>query len=209
MQSGETVLAFDPPSKESSVKSPRFQTDIVLISHNHNGHNGYQTLSGKKDGVEPFVIDGPGEYEIGDVHVMGVKSFHDTDGGKKHGLNTIYSATLEDINICHLGDFGEKDLSSGVKEIVSGVDILFVPIGGDTVLGPQKAAQIVSQIGPKIIIPMHYGDPKQGGGKNDTLKSFLGEFGSESAKPVDKLTTKKKDILLVKEKMRVIVLGSV
>jgi L-ascorbate metabolism protein UlaG (beta-lactamase superfamily) len=182
VQSGEVVLIFDPPSKESGFKPLRFQANAVLISHNHKNHNGRENPS-------RIVIDGPGEYEISETYIYGIESFHDSVLGKKHGLNTIYVARIEDITICHLGDFGESNLRQETIEAIGKIDILFVPIGGKTVLDSARAVKISSQLEPKIIIPMHY---NLSDNKKD-LKGFLDEFGSEIIKPVDKLTVKKKD----------------
>ncbi len=192
-QAGETVLAFDPPSKEFPAKDfglkiPRFQADVVLISHgNHADHNGYGTLSGKGESAKPFVIDGPGEYEINGTQIVGVKSFHDEVGGEEKGVNTVYSVHFENISLCHVGDFGEKELSSEVKETIGKVDILFLNIDGEN-MNPQKASKIAAQINPRIVIPMHYHKNK------NALKKFVDEFGDGVVKPVDKLTIKKKDL---------------
>ncbi len=198
-QAGETVIAFDPPSKEFPAKDfglklPRFQTDVVLISHSqHKDHNGYDTLSGKGENKRPFIIDGPGEYEIKGIQITGVKSFHDEVGGERNGANTVYTVEFEGISLCHLGDFGEKELSPEVKEAVAGCDILFIPIhildkSGETVMDPQKAAKIAAQIEPKMVIPMHYYRDKK------MLKKFIDEFGNGAAKPIEKLTVKKRDL---------------
>lgn len=183
IQSGETVIAFDPPSKKSEEKNPRFETHIAFISHNHPRHNGYDVLNGK--GGELFIIDTPGEYEARGIRSVGVRAFHDNENGKKYGLNTVYRVEMEGITLAHLGDFGERVLAGEAKETLGGIDILFVPIGGDTVLDPEEAAAIVNQIEPGIVIPMHY-DAKN-------LKTFLKEMGQEATEE-DKLTIKKKEI---------------
>src|SRR3989344_5375 len=112
--SGQLVLAFDPPSKKSAAKSPYFQTDILLISHDHDNHNGRDILHAPKDG-EIFVVDGPGEYEYKGVTIQGIASFHDNQEGKKEGSNTIYRVELEDIILLHMGDFGEDELRPEIK----------------------------------------------------------------------------------------------
>lgn len=173
VQSGETVLVFNPPSKESEFKSPRFQADAVLISANHKDYNGWENIPGREEGKPAFVIDGPGEYEI---KGLGVKGWFD-------GLNTIYVLMLEDVSLCHLGAFKEKEIEPEIKEEIAEVDILFIPVSEDD---GQRAAQIVSQVEPKIAIPMHY--------KESNLKKFLKEFGNGSIKPVEKLVIKKKDL---------------
>lgn len=193
VQSGETVIAFDPPSKESKEKSPRFETHVAFISHDHPRHNGRDSLNGKGD--ELFIIDTPGEYETRGIRVIGVRSCHDDQGGKKRGLNTIYRVEMEGIALAHLGDFGEKELAGEVKETLGDIDILFVPIGGDAVLDPEAAAAIVNRIEPGVVIPMHY-DAK-------SLKTFLKEMGQE-VQEEEKLTIKKKEI--ASEETKVVVL---
>ncbi len=205
-QSGETTLAFDPPAKEFpsrdfGLKPPRFQADIVLISHGrHKDHAGRDTLPGKGENKKPFVIDGPGEYEVKGVRIAGVKSFHDEKEGEELGGNTIYILEFEGVKICHMGDFGEEKLKPETKEAIDGVDILFVPIAGPA-NNPQKAAKIAAQLGAKIVIPAHYHEDAK------ALKKFLDEAGGCDVKPTDKLTIKKKD--LAEKKSEVVVLNPV
>ena len=200
--SGQLVLAFDPPSKKSEAKSPYFQTDIVLISHDHDNHNGQEVLHAPKDG-EIFVVNEPGEYEYKGVNIQGITSFHDSQDGKKHGVSTIYRVEIEDIVLLHMGDFGENELRPEVKEKIGNVDIMFVPIGGDSVVDPETAAEIANQIEPKIIIPMHY-DLASDAKKKAILKEFLDEAGARNVKPEEKLTIKKKE--LAEEGTRIVVL---
>lgn len=195
ISSGEFVLVFDPPSKKSSFKSPRFGADAVFISHDHEDHSGYDMISAKGD-KEPIKIDGPGEYEMGGVDASGIPSFHDSSSGKKSGLNTVYTAVVEDIKICHMGDFGEKELRAETKEKIGAVDILFLPVGGKTVVTPEEATKITASLEPKIVIPMHY--------EKKELSAFLGELGAESVKPEEKLTLKKKDLPEGKTEVRVL-----
>lgn len=192
VQSGETILAFNPPSKESKFKSPRFQTDLILINCDHPDYNGWEVLSAKDENKPPFVVDGPGEYEIGGISVKGISS----GTAKNFGPNTIYTLSFEDIILCHLGVFNEKNLKPEIKEEIGEVDILFIPLVDDE---GQKASQLITQIEPKVAIPMIY--------KESILKQFLKEFGENGTKPVEKLTIKKKD--LSEEKTQVVVLSSV
>ena len=200
IQSGDNVLVFDPPAKNAGIKTPRFEARLVLISHNHPRHNGEDFINPKEK--EQLVINGPGEYEIRGIQITGIPSFHDDKNGEKYGLNTIYKVEWEGIRLCHLGDFGEKELSDRVKEELNGADILFLPIGGETVIDAQKAAAIAAQIEPQIVIPMHYAIPNA---KNkNQLDEFLKEMGGEKIKAEEKLTIKKKDIS--KEESKVVVL---
>ena len=185
IQFGDTILALNPVSKDSSLKTSKFGADIVLISLNHVDFNGIdQVTFGEK---KPFVMSGPGEYEVRGVFVKGLASESGYDGEKR--INTIYSIALEGMNICFLGAINTEQLPKDADEAIDDVDILFVPIGGDGVLNPVEAYKLAVSIGPKIIIPIHYGDV---GGK-DALKAFLKEAG-ENPKPESKLTLKRKDL---------------
>jgi L-ascorbate metabolism protein UlaG (beta-lactamase superfamily) len=186
VQFGDTTLAFNPISKESKFKSSRFFADIALVSINHSDMNGSENLS--YNGKEPFVITGPGEYEVKDIFIKGFGS--KSNYGDKERINTIYSVTLENMNLCFLGALSDINLSSEVKEALGDVDILFLPIGDDGVIDAVKAEKLSVEIEPKIIIPMHFGDV----GNKDALKKYLKEAGEENVKPIDKLTIKKKDL---------------
>lgn len=186
VQFGDTTIAFNPISKESKFKPTRFYSDIALISLNHPDMNGSENLS--YNGKDPFVISGPGEYEVKDIFIKGFASKSNYDGKEK--INTIYSVTLENMNLCFLGALSDVSLSNDVKEALGDIDILFVPIGDNNVLGAAKAEKLSVELEPKIIIPMHFGDV----GAKDALKSFLKEAGEENVKPIDKLTIKRKDL---------------
>lgn len=178
---GELTIALNPPSKDSKLKSARFGSDIVLVSQNHEDFNGADQMTyGER---EPFVIMGPGEYEVKGVAVRGFGSESGYDG--EH-LNTIYSILLEGTNLCFLGALGSSTLPPAAKQELDDIDILFVPIGGDGVLDKAEAYKLAVALEPKAIVPMHY--------TPESLKAFLKETGVEGVKPIDKLTTKKKDL---------------
>jgi hypothetical protein len=185
IQFGDTILAFNPVSKDSKLKAGKFGADVVLTSVNHPDFNGVdQVTFGDK---KPFVIAGPGEYEVKGVFIKGFGSESGYDGEKR--INTIYTVTLEGMNICFLGALNTTELPKEADEAIDAVDILFVPISGEGVLDPAKAYKLAVSIGPKIIIPVNYGDT----GDKDALKKFLKEAG-ENPKPEPKLTLKKKDL---------------
>ncbi len=189
-QFGDTILAFNPVSKDSDLKTAKFGADIVLSSLNHPDMNGVDQVSfGEK---KPFVISGPGEYEVKGVFIKGLASQSNYDGQTPSNdarINTIFTVALEGMNICFLGAVNTPELPKETDEGIEDVDILFVPIGGNGVLNPAQAYKLAVSIGPKLIIPIHYGDL----GSKDALKAFLKEAG-ENPKPEGKLTLKKKDL---------------
>ena len=182
------VLAFNPVSKNAkSSISTHFGADIAFVTTHHPLYNGVEQLShGER---MPFVINGPGDYEVKEIFIKGLMSNVSISG--KNYINTIYSFSLDNINVVFLGALGDPEISKEVHEAVDGADILFVPIGGNlskdiNLLDAKTAAKLVLSIEPKLIIPMSYDD--------STLKVFLKELGEEKAEVVDKLTLKQKDL---------------
>jgi L-ascorbate metabolism protein UlaG (beta-lactamase superfamily) len=189
IQSGETILVTDPFDKSIGLTPPRGQANIVTISHQHYDHNNLEALASSN----PFVIDGPGEYEVKGVNITGFLTYHDQKEGKERGVNTTYLIEIEGIKICHLGDIGQDKLDNAQLELIDGVDILMIPVGGVYTVNGEEAADLINQIEPKIVIPMHY--KIQGLAiKLEGLEEFLNEMGVTKKESVDKLTIKKKDL---------------
>lgn len=179
---GDTTLAFDPVSKKSKLSPVKFGADIAFISLNHPDYNGVEEVTyGAK---EPFVVDGPGEYEVGDVTARGY-GIETTYDKKKH-FNTIYQVVLEGMTIVFLGSLGDADIDTKILGELGDIDILFVPIGGGDVLDVPAASKLATKLEARAIIPMHYDDK--------SLKAFLKEEGASNGKPQEKLTIKKKDL---------------
>lgn len=180
---GDLTIALNPPGKGSEQKSVKFGSDIVLSTLDHEDFNGIENASfGDR---APFVIDGPGEYEVKGVAVQGFGGETSYGKGNKKGLNTVYLMTLEGMNLCFLGAL-EGDLPPAAKEALDDIDILFTPIGGSGALDYGAAAKLAVQLEPKAIVPMQY--------EPSSLKSFLKEAGGEGAAPQEKLTVKRKDL---------------
>ena len=104
---------------------------------------------------EPKQIKSPGEYEIGGTFITGVASFHDNKKGGVRGKNTIYIIEMDDITLCHLGDLGHP-LDSHLMEEIGDIGILFLPVGEVSTIPIDTAVEIVRQLEPPIVIPMHY-----------------------------------------------------
>src|SRR5579872_170923 len=152
-----TTIVFDPYDPNFIGLSPlKVSADIICVTHEHGDHNNASAVNGVEDGKKPFVISGPGEYEISGVNIVGVPSFHDDKEGAERGKNTIYSVTVDDVNLVHLGDLGQKKLSQEQVEALSSCDVLFIPVGSVYTISGNEAPDIVSQIEPKIIVPIHY-----------------------------------------------------
>ncbi len=181
-------IVIDPFPEELGLKVPKLSANIVLSTHDHADHNNVKAVSGT-----PFFILGPGEYDTKGVFIQGISAFHDNSGGKEKGKNVIYTIESEDIRICHLGDLGQKELAKEQLEEIGNVDILMIPIGGNYTIDGKEALDIMAQIEPRIIIPMHYSLPKLET-KLDGLDKFLKHLGIKSPEPLQKLSVKKKDL---------------
>jgi len=168
---GELTLATNPSGKS------RFGSDVVLVSVDLPLYNEVSLVSfGEK---KPFVISGPGSYELFGIEVEGF--YTEQEINQKKYVNTVYFLTIDDIKICFLGL--AQEISNEIKEAIEELDILFVSVSDD----PAKAYKLSVSLEPKIIIPMDF----EFGGKE--IKTFLKE-GSAKTEPVEKLTIKRKDL---------------
>jgi len=178
-------IVIDPFDDALGIKVPNFSADILLVTHDHHDHNNVKAIKG-----DPFLVKGPGEYEVKGVFIQGIPSFHDDVEGKEKGRNTIYTIEAEEMKFCHLGDLGQKQLTDEQLEKIDTVDVLMIPVGGEGyTIDSSFASKIISQIEPKIVIPMHYALPKLKF-KLDGVDKFLKTMGKPSISPVDKLTVK-------------------
>jgi len=183
----DVTVFFDPFDKESGLRPPQGQADIVFVSHNHHDHNNVSAIKG-----DPVVIDTPGDYAVKGINIVGMDSFHDDQGGALRGHSTIFILEAEELKICHLGDLG-CELTGKQLEEIDGVDILFVPVGGKYTIDGKKAAELVHKIEPALVIPMHY---KLSGTTTDfdDEKSFCAAIGNCPREKTAKLNIKKKDL---------------
>ena len=191
IEAKEGSILLDPFSKDIGLKPPRMKDDLVLITHDHYDHNNLEGAN-----PEAFVVKNPGEYEKQGVAVQGILSYHDKSEGKERGLNTIYVIKSEEMSVCHLGDFGQATLLEHQIEAIGDVDILMIPVGGKYTIDYKEAVEIISQIEPKIIIPMHY-KIKDLNIDIDGVDKFVKELGLMAEK-IDKLKVSKK-VLPVEE----------
>jgi len=177
------AVVTDPYPPALGLKLQRLDADLVTISHEHANHNYAQAVR------EAYEIRGPGEYEVAGVSVIGLPTYHDAEKGAKHGRNTVYLFEIDDLRVCHLGDLGHK-LDDVEAETVSSPDVLLVPVGGRTAMNAALAAEVVRQLEPRFVVPMHYAIP---GLKLelDPVDRFLKEMGLTASEPQAKLSVQK------------------
>ena len=177
------AVVMDPFPPSIGLKLSRLDADLVTVSHEHENHNYTQIVR------DAYEIRGPGEYEVAGVSVIGVPTFHDAEKGARHGRNTVYLVEIDDVRVCHLGDLGHK-LDDAEAEAISSPDVLLVPVGGNTAINAAQAAEVVRQLEPRFVVPMHYAIP---GLKLqlDTLDRFLKEMAVAASEPQPKLSVQK------------------
>jgi L-ascorbate metabolism protein UlaG (beta-lactamase superfamily) len=193
----QATVITDPFSPAIGYTLGKVMADIVTVSHPHPGHSYVQGVAD-----EPRVLKSPGEYESGGVLTVGVHTFHDNEKGAQRGKNTVFVIDVDDVMICHLGDLGHVLTAEQVAEI-NGVDVLLIPVGNVSTIDAVQAAQIVRQLEPKIVIPMHY---KTEAEKKDleTADRFLKEMGVKEAIAQPKLLVNKSSMPLT---MQVVMLS--
>ncbi|MDP4006989.1 MAG: MBL fold metallo-hydrolase [bacterium] len=196
----QVKILIDPFEDSLGLRLSPQEADIVLVTHSHFDHNNVKVVRGT-----PFVIDSPGEYEVKVVFVHGIATFHDDVQGKERGLNTVYTLSAECITLCHLGDFGQKELTPEQVEKIGQVHVLMIPVGGIYTVNGKEAGKIISQIEPNIIIPMHYALPGLKV-KLAPVDEFLHAMGKKGLEAVPKLSLKEKDVSGEREEAEIVVL---
>ncbi len=209
----EAIVITDPCSPGTGYDIGRQEADIVTISHDHGGHNfasqiepvSKASLRGLSPEdvcyARPKLVKGPGEYDVANVLITGISSFHDNEEGGKNGKNCIYLIVLDDITICHLGDIGHK-LSTDQLNELSRVQVLFLPVGGVSTIDAATAAEIVRTLEPKVVIPMHY-KTRALTFDLDSLEAFLSQMALKEIIPQTKLSVTKSNL---PEQTRVVVM---
>lgn len=179
---------MDPVPRSFGYRFGKQRADIVTLSHEHPGHTATEIISSD----DYRVLSGPGEYEISDVFIRGIRTYHDPERGALRGYNTVYIVEIEGVTICHLGDLGHE-LTEEQNEGIGDVDVLLVPVGGGTVLDGAQANDVVGQIEPRIVIPIQY-RTDAGDHEREDVKRFLTEMGTSDAEPVEKFTVSKSTV---------------
>jgi len=185
----QAMLITDPFSPDLGYSLGKQSADVVTISHQHPGHSFAQGIDGN-----PKVVTGPGEYEISNTLIIGVPTFHDNEKGIKRGKNTVYLIEMNEVSICHLGDLGHVLADEQVEEL-GNVDVLLLPVGGVSTINAPVATEIVRQLEPKIVIPMHYKTPAINCDL-EPVDRFLKEIGVHDINPQAKLSITKSNLPL-------------
>lgn len=178
----EATIITDPFHKDSGLTPPRGAGDILILAEkNKKLYSADSGISG-----EHFDITDPGEYDVKGVTVTGIPL------KQENKYITVFLIESEDIRILNLTHIKEWNMKEDEIEELGDIDILILPVGGNTVLSASAASKVVSEVEPKIVIPSHY--------KMadlildlDSKDKFVKEMGGKKEE-MDKLTIKKKDL---------------
>jgi L-ascorbate metabolism protein UlaG (beta-lactamase superfamily) len=145
-----TIITDPHDGKSLGIKPPHVKADIVLVSHDHFDHNALRIVKG-----DYVAVKEPGERVVRGVRILGIVTAHDEVNGAKRGKNVVFSFELDRIKFCHCGDLGHRLNPDQIRTLGS-VDILFLPVGGIPTIDIESAREVVNDINPRIVIPMHF-----------------------------------------------------
>lgn len=180
----DAVLVADPYQSIVGPTGRGITGDIVTFSHPDDAPLARGKPKGRlsRDGStlvpssleDAFILDGPGEYEVKDVLVTGVRTYRDDARGAERGKGVAFAVELDGVHTIHLGDIGHLLTEEKLGDIGT-VDIACVPLGG--ALSPTKAAALVAQLDPRIVVPMVVCEDEADCA--EALSKFLHEMGAE------------------------------
>jgi len=158
--------------------------DVITYSHPDDAGLGKKPNKTSRDGTTAiptsleaaFILDGPGEYEVHDALITGVRTYRDGERGARRGKQVAFVTELDGLHTIHLGDIGHELTQEKLADI-GPVDIVCVPIGG--ALTATTAAALVAQLDPKIVVPMPVCEDEAD--CEDAMKKFLHEMGAQPA----------------------------
>ena len=128
------------------------EADLLLVTHEHFDHNAVDVVGG-----DPHTIRSTaGTWATPLGQVVGVASEHDEVAGTQRGPNTIFVFELDGLRFAHFGDFGQPALRPEQRAAIGDVDVLFLPVGDGPTVGGERAAAIVRELGPRLVVAMHY-----------------------------------------------------
>lgn len=187
IKGSQATIVTDPFPPDLGYSPGKLAADIVTVSHQHPSHAYIQGVGG-----EPKIVNGPGEYEISGILIIGVATSHDDEAGSKKGKNTVYLMEVDGVSVCHLGDLGHELTAEQIEEI-GDVDVLLLPVGGVSTIDAAMAAAVIRELEPQAVVPMHYQTPATNR-ELESVDKFLKEMGMELIEPQSKLSLTKSNL---------------
>jgi L-ascorbate metabolism protein UlaG (beta-lactamase superfamily) len=196
MERGIASIVTDPYNGDIGYPVPSLKADIVTVSHNAPGHNAVHNVKKAE-----YILNRPGEYEIGGVFITGIPTFDPKRPPEEVRRNVIFTFIFDDVVVAHLGDLDYVPSQNEIDQL-GPIDILLAPVGGGGGLNSAQASDVISLIEPSIVVPMHYKTPYCTLDL-DPLDKFLKEMGVAAAEEQDALRVRKSNLT---EETQVIVL---
>ncbi len=200
------IVLTDPFDRSVGFDIGKPTAHIVTVSHEHPDHANVAAIRPHREQL--FVIDGPGEFEVGGIMIGGVRTYHDSKKGAELGKNTVYVIHMDDVVFCHLGDLGHELTTQQLDEI-GNVDVLFIPVGGGETISPATATSVISQIEPRMVVPMHYAGATQASFLSsdlEPLEKFTHELGLKDVVAEEKLTVTSSNLPAEGEETKIVVM---
>ena len=176
---GRAAIVMDPFDADLGYEVPRLKAEIVTVSHDAPGHNNVDAVRGVK-----HIIAGPGEYEIGGVFITGVTTFDPTQENPRR--NVVYVFDFNGLTLVHLGDLDHVP-DQRMVDALGSADVVLLPVGGGSALSSSQAAEVVSLLEPRIVVPMHFQTDALRGLQLDPVDRFLKEMGVSQIEEEDYL----------------------
>ncbi len=177
-------VVIDPYGERVGYENPQVTGDLVLVTHEHGDHNNVDLVDG-----EPIVLRGldeagqvraAGHYldrrpdasrvswfsdrvkmerTHNAIRVTSIPSWHDDTQGSQRGANAMFVIEVDGVRIVHCGDLGQPRLTDEQLQALGKVDVLLIPVGGVYTVDGTQAANIVRQVNPRIVVPIHFKTP--------------------------------------------------
>lgn len=160
VESDGYAIILDPYTDVPGYPLLTVSANAVLCSHEHFDHNARHV-------VPVPLIERPSPFTVEKL-----ATFHDECSGQKRGSNTVHILRAEEMTVVHLGDLGHL-LSEEQAAVLRNCDVLMIPVGGTYTVTGAEAAQIIEQLQPRLVIPMHYRCGQYGFDVLDTAEPFL------------------------------------
>jgi L-ascorbate metabolism protein UlaG (beta-lactamase superfamily) len=218
--SADRVLLIDPFDDTVGYSTPKIKPDAVLVTHDHFDHDAVPKTglpAGGGAGAAPAgdareqnqkqshdrttapaslfpIVRSTGTHIAAGIEVEGIMADHDDEGGRRNGTTRIYVWEMGGLRWAHLGDIGQKKLRPDQQAALAGVDVLFVPVGGRTTVDAFGAAELVKEVQPKVVIPMHYGTPRTRFYEFDPLRPFQTLFENVTLLPLGGFQLRRLDL---------------
>jgi L-ascorbate metabolism protein UlaG (beta-lactamase superfamily) len=148
VERGKATIITDPYDDSIGYPLPKLKAEVATVSHDAPGHSNSANVKNLQR-----LVDGPGEYEIGGVFIIGAAMHNLTVEPPKR--NVAYMFDYDGLTILHLGDLDHVPQQSTIENM-GAIDIALVPVGGGGGLNGTQAAEVVGMLEPSIVIPMHY-----------------------------------------------------